>query len=277
MEDVEAAALASHGGLPEYDDPPVVEVALAVEFKHSMEIRSLDLVPLTIAWSDLLPHAKERSLQSRKGYIHDDELLDALFGIEETASYPPRLWMHNDAGDQVVQVQHDRLVVNWLKREGQYPRYVSIRERLRDSWERLVGVCGELGLDEPIPYLCEAQYINQLGPDQGWSSPEDTARLIALWRGLEDGGYLPRNHLSSFSFHCHFPEQREGSLSIDGFCSGDPETEMKMTMNLTAHGRALSEDFESALEFMDYAHIWIVEGFTAITTEIAHDIWGRTR
>ena len=277
MEDTGAAALANQGGLPEYGRPPVVEVALAIEFKHAIEFRSLDLVPLTIAWSDLLPHAKERPLQSRKGYMHDDEFLDALFGIEKTASYPPRLWMQNDAGDQVVQIQHDRLVVNWLKGEGQYPRYVTIRDRLCDSWERLAGVCEELGLDEPIPNLCEAQYINQLGPEQGWNSPEDTSRLIALWRGLEDGGYLPRDYLSSFSFHCHFPDQREGSLTIDGFCSGGQEAEMKMTMHLTAHGRALSEDFESALEFMDYAHRWIVEGFTAVTTENAHDIWERKR
>lgn len=269
--------MSNQGGLPEYDRPPVVEVALAVEFKHSIDIRSLDLGLLASAWSDLLPRAEERPLQSQTGYTHDDELLDTLFGIEETASYPPRLWMQNGAGDQVVQIQHDRLVVNWLKGEGRYPRYVSIRDRLCDSWERLGGVCNELGLDEPIPYLCEAQYINQLGSDQGWSSPEDTARLITLWRGLEDGGYLPRDHLSSFTFHCHFPDQRDGSLTIDGFCSGDPEGEMKMTMNLTAHGRALSEDFESALQFMDCAHRWIVEGFTAVTTEYAHDIWGRTR
>ena len=272
--------MASDSRLPEYDRPPVTEVALTVTFERAAEFGALDLAALAKRWEDILPRAEEEPLLPHMGYRSDDDFLEAMFGIEETANYPPRLWLQNDSGNQVVQIQYDRLVVNWLKGDDakeDYPRYTKIRARLVDSWKRLIDACVELGSDEPVPHLCEVKYINHLGSEQGWSHPRDTERLIRVWSGLEEGSFLPQDHLSLFSFHCHFPEQRAGSLTIDGMCSGDPEGETSMELCLTARGYALEEDFDSALDFMDYGRRWIVEGFTDITTETAHEIWGRTR
>ena len=269
--------MADQSQLPEYDQPPVVEVALAVEFKQSVNFRALDLGRLADAWKDILPHAEERPLLPRMG-LPSEDLLDTLFEIEETASNPPRLWLQNHSGDRVAQIQHDRLVVNWRKGDlgGEYPRYETIRESIQDSWRRLTTACSELGHDEPIPSLCEVQYVNQLGAEQGWNSPQDTENLIVPWSGIGDDEFLPHDHLSGFGLHCHFPEERDGWLTIDGWTSGDSETKM-MTLGLTSRGRALSEDLDSALSFMDTAHVWIVRGFTAVTTSEAHKIWRRTR
>ena len=269
--------MAEQSPLPEYARPPVVEVALAVEFEHAVNFSALDLGRLAAAWADTMPNAEERPLLPRMGFPSED-LLDTLFEIEETANNPPRLWLQNGAGDRVVQIQHDRLVVNW--RKGQlgepYPRYEAIREMLQDAWQRLIAVCADLGRAKPKPSLCEIQYINKLGPEQGWNSPQDTEQLIVPWNGIEDNSLLPSDHLCAFQLHCHFPEDREGWLEIDGWTAGGSEA-MAMTLNLTSRGRALSEDLESALDFLDVAHVWIVRGFTAVTTPEAHAIWRRTR
>ena len=270
--------------LPEYDRPPVVEVALAVEFEQAIAFRSLDLGRIADAWADSLPRAEERPMLPRMESPDDelvDDLLDTLFDIEEPVR-PPRLWLQNDEGDQVVQVQRDRLVVNWRKEgSGDYPRYKIVRDRLQDAWHRLVGVCSDLGYDTPIPELCEIQYINHIGMDQGWSSPQDTAKLIVPWRGIKNPSYIPSNHLCQFSLHCHFPEDREGWLNVDGWTTSTPTDEdpnaMRMVLNLTSRGHALSEDFDSALDFFDVAHVWIVQGFTAITSPDAHDTWRRSQ
>ncbi|MXX64086.1 MAG: TIGR04255 family protein [Acidimicrobiia bacterium] len=269
--------MADQSPLPEYGRPPVVEVALAVEFKQSVNFSALELGRLANAWADIFPCAEERPLLPRMG-LPSEDLLDTLFEIEETASNPPRLWLQNDAGDRVAQVQHDRLVVNWRKSDigGEYPRYESIRESIRDSWRRLTRASAELGHDEPVPFLCEVQYINHLGAAQGWISPENTARLIVPWRGMGDNNFLTQDYLDGFSLHCHFPKERDGWLTIDGWTSNDSGTKM-MTLSLTSRGRALSEDLNTALEFMDTAHAWIVRGFTAVTTPEAHKIWRRTR
>ena len=261
--------------LPDYDQPPVVEVALAIEFKQSVNFGALDLGQFATAWEDILPCAEERPLLPPMGLPAED-LLDTLFEIEETASNPPRLWLQNDSGDRVTQIQHDRLVVNWRKgaSELEYPRYGTIRESMQTSWHRLTAECAKLGHNEPVPFLCEVQYINHFGENQGWNSPQSTARLIVPWRGMGDDAFLPQNHLSSFGLHCHFPEERDGWLTIDGWTSDSPESKM-MTLSLTSRGRALSEDLDSALNFMDTAHVWIVRGFTAVTTSEAHKLWRR--
>ena len=158
--------MADRSQLPEYGQPPVVEVALAIEFKQSVDFSALDLRRLADAWKDVLPRAGERPLLPRMG-LPSENLLDTLFEIEETTSNPPRLWLQSEAGDRVAQIQHDRLVVNWRKgsQAGDYPGYEIIRESLQDSWRRLADVCAELGHDEPTPFLCEVQYINHLGAE----------------------------------------------------------------------------------------------------------------
>ena len=268
--------------LPEYERPPVVEVALAIEFEQAVGFRSLDLGRLAAAWADSLPQADERPLLPRMESPDDDlvdDLLDALFEVEEPV-VPPRLWLQNEVGDQVVQIQRDRLVVNWRKEgSGGYPRYKTVRDRLQDAWLRLVDVCNDLDYDAPIPDLCEIQYINNIGMDQGWNSPQDTAKLVVPWQGIDGKGYIPSNHLCQFSLHCHFPEDREGWLNIDGWTTSAPTDDdshaMRMMLNLTSRGHALSDDFESALDFFEMAHVWIVRAFTEITSPEAHDTWGR--
>ena len=273
--------------LPEYAHPPVVEVALAIEFEQPVGFRSLDLGRLADAWVDgeAWPVAEERPLlPPMDPPSDDDDLLDSLLNaLTGTAEPPPRLWLQNDAGDRVVQIQHDRLVVNWRKSDahGDYPRYGTVREQLRDAWQQLVTVCTkQLGLDEPIPSLCEIQYVNHITSDYGWVSPNSTAQLMVPWHGLDTSDFFAANHLNQFSVHCHFPQDREGWLTIDCWTSHSPlddsdDSSPPMFLKLTARGEAESADFNSALGFFDVAHRWIVEGFTEITTSEAHKIWRR--
>ena len=273
--------------LPEYERPPVVEVALAIEFDEPVGFRSLNLGLIAAGWSDWLPLAEERPPLPRMGPPTEDlldDLVDSLFGLDSSAlEEPPRLWLQNEVGDQVVQIQRDRLVVNWRK-EGasSYPRYRFVRAMLQDSWDRLTGLCGGLGYETPTPDLCEMQYINHIGNEQGWISSQDTARLIVPWHGVEDNEFLPAEHLCRFSMHCHFLADREGWLDIDGWTTsvvdddGDLDSE-RLVLNLTSRGHALLNDFESALAFFDVAHVWIVRGFTAVTSPLAHETWGRTQ
>lgn len=273
--------------LPEYERPPVVEVALAIEFDEPVGFRSLDLGRIAAEWSDDLPLAEERPPLPRMGPPTEDlldDLVDSLFELDSSAlEEPPRLWLQNEIGDQVVQIQRDRLVVNWRKEgAGNYPRYGFVRDLLQDSWNRLTRICGVLSSEAPVPDLCEAQYINHIGAEQGWNSPRDTARLIVPWHGVEDSEFLPTTHLCGFNMHCHFSADQEGWLDIDGWTtsvmSADNEpTSERLILNLTSRGHALRNDFDSALVFFDVAHGWIVRGFTEVTSPLAHEIWGRTQ
>ena len=260
--------------LPEYERPPVVEVALAIQLEGSIGFRSLDLAVLADRWSDDHPVRQERAPLPMMSPDPDEPGVSLEVSDEAPT---PRLWLQNDAGDRVVQLQHDRITVNWQKggRNDPYPRYTTIRESLIEAWRRLTQAVEDLQLSVPPPSICEVLYVNHLGPDQGWRTAEDTAGLLAPWRGQASDDFLPENPHQGFLLHYHLPDER-GWLNVDAWSTDERTDERLMVLTLLARGPASSPDLDGALDFMDLAHEWIVRGFTSVTTAAAHRRWGRT-
>ena len=261
--------------LPEYARPPVVEVALAIQLDRAIGFRSLDAAAIAAAWADDLPVVEERAQLPMMGPDPDDpEVTLDVSDQPET----PRLWLQNEAGNRVLQIQQDRVVVNWRKGgpDDPYPRYTTIRKLLAAAWDRLTRTMQRLEFDMPPPSICEVLYVNHLGADQGWNSAEDTAALVAPWSGSMSDGFLPTDRHEGFLLHFHLPDGG-GWLDIDGWTTDARVDQRIMVLTLTSRGRALSPDLEGALAFMDSAHEWIVRGFTSVTTPRAHDEWRRAR
>lgn len=259
--------------LPEYERPPVVEVALAIQLEGSIGFRSLDLAAIAGGWADALPHVEERAPLPMMGPEPQDP--DVTLEVSDEAN-TPRLWLQDAVGNRVLQIQQDRIVVNWRKggTDDPYPRYDTIRDSLVDAWGRLTGAMSDLGLALPPPSICEVVYVNHLGAIQGWRSAEDTARLLAPWDGSMHDDFLPTDRHEGFVLHYHLPEGR-GWLDIDGWTSDTRSNDRIMVLTLTSRGRASSSDLGGALDFMNLAHEWIVRGFTSVTTSFAHEKWGR--
>jgi len=47
-------------------------------------------------------------------------------------------------------------------------------------------------------------------------------------------------------------------------------------LTLSAKGRPTGSSVEDILAWLDRGREWVVRGFAALTTEAAHDHWGRT-
>src|SRR6266849_9126856 len=112
--------------LPAFDNPPVVEVASSVQFGT---IPGLDAVRLGLLWSayrDDYPRTEQYP-----PLPHEIESFGApspsqvMFSMASMIS--PRCWFLNgEKGTRMLQVQHDRFVLNWRKLdidEEQYPHY----------------------------------------------------------------------------------------------------------------------------------------------------------
>ena len=123
-------------GLPEYARPPVVEVALAIQLDAAIGYRSLDLAGIASHWAKEYPNVEERTPLPMMGF--DSDTPDVTLDVSDETE-TPRLWLQNNAGDRVVQLQQDRIVVNWKQgsNDKTYPRYTSIREALLDAWQRM--------------------------------------------------------------------------------------------------------------------------------------------
>jgi uncharacterized protein (TIGR04255 family) len=239
----------------------VTEVALTVQLEDAIGFRMLDLASIANAWADDLPDVSERRHLPRF-YGHEDvEMPDT-----------PRLWLRNDSGNRVLQLQQDRIAVNWAKADtgDEYPRYETIRAFLVDAWHRLEAIVDDLGLAMPLPHMCRLRYANELRASQGWRSESDTVDLIAPWKLAMSDDFLPVP--AGLIMHLHIPDDR-GSLDIHGWHSD----EELFALVLESEVWPSAPDLDGVLKGMDLAHEWIVRGFTSATTPEAHSLWERSQ
>src|SRR5688500_8008989 len=117
--------------LPEFDNPPVVEVALSVQFEKLEGLRVPQLGRIWHAFRNRFPRTEEQMPL---------EPAFEQFGVPTTgkpevrvelSSVPttPRVWFLNEQGTELVQIQQDRFVRNWRKQtdDEAYPRYEYLR------------------------------------------------------------------------------------------------------------------------------------------------------
>lgn len=259
--------------LPEYGRPPVTEVALTVQLDDAIGFRCLDLAAIAACWEEDLPDVQERDRLPRLGA--DPEDLDTTLNPIDICE-TPRLWLQNESGDHVLQIQQDRIAVNWSKNEvdADYPRYETIRDFMVEAWKRLEVKLHEFGLTMPSPSVCQVMYVNELGASQGWRSSSDTARLISPWDGSMSDDFLPNNRHEDLLMHFHLPDH-QGWMNINGRTADLDERIFLLTF--LSEGWPLSPDLDGVLRFMDLAHEWIVKAFTSVTTREAHREWRRVR
>ncbi len=112
------------GKFPEYDNPPVTEVVIGVQFKA---LQAFTAVHPGIYWQKVRNSYPKVNIQPPLSPVLE------LFGDEkpkmeaQLSPIPPlpRCWFLDDSQNRLVQIQPDRFLHNWKKVTGQeeYPRY----------------------------------------------------------------------------------------------------------------------------------------------------------
>lgn len=257
----------SESGLPEYDSPPVVEVALTVQFEDSFDMDEATVDALAKAWPE---------------YELERRAVLPVIGLEPSPTDRPddgaeleRLWLSAKDGQQVVQIQHDRLAVNW-KRDSldeTYPRFTWLRDFFLDAWHRF----NQVSSIELCPDICQVLYVNHIGAESGWHGVGDTSEILTSWRGDTSDEFLPEPEIAATYLHYHIPDPGQW-LDIEAGPIRPAEDEDRvLAIYVASRGWTDSPDLDGALAVLDLAHEWIVRGFTSVTTTAAHQRWGRTR
>ncbi len=250
-------------GFPTFDRPPVVEVGLIAQFTEPLPWKHVDA--FAAAWPDYERH-------SRQVLTRMDLLPESGATADEDAP-GERLWLENAPGSRVVQIQPDRLMVNWSDDDPteDYPRYAQIREFFEKAWQHVESVAGT-----PLePDICEVFYLNYITAQNGWTGPEDTVSIVAPWSGEMSNDFLPEPYTAATYLHFHVPEPCQwldieiGPLNV--------EEERMLVIHLASRGLAPSLGLNGALAVLNAAHEQIVKGFVSLTTEHAHAIWGLER
>ena len=271
--------------IPEFEDPPVVEVAISLQFRTLERMQSAHA---GMFWTQM----------RRLGFCHIEDHGELEPTIEEFVTPPnsrmgvrvqsyddapplPRVWFLNDARNELVQLQRDRLIVNWRQgaRAEAYPRYRNIIEQFKHALEELKEFTTKEKLGEIAPTQCEITYVNHLIANAGWSDHGDVEQVVTMWGAEYSDTYLPKPEDVALAVRFRMTDDSgrlAGRLHVHlkpAYRSADGKPIVILT--LTARGEPSPRDFVGAFRLFEQEHEWIVRGFTSITTKNMHMIWRR--
>ena len=133
--------------------------------------------------------------ESRRGDFPTHELHPPLSdaGVFRLGGPPTlRAWLVSDSGDTVVQIQNDRVYVNWRRRKEEYPHFASHdgREGLRDKalreFELFCAFCQTRIGARPTLQRLELTKIDHLDKGRDFKDLVDLASLLKVTKVFED-------------------------------------------------------------------------------------------
>ena len=267
--------------LPDFANPPLIEVALAVQFEPLTALRSLHLGLLWKRFQDSFPRTEEhppRDLTVERFGVPTPPKMEVRF---ETTLPVPRYWFLNEAGTELIQVQQDAFVHNWRKvGEGEeYPRYEYIRERFRAELDTFSQFLAQERLGDLVPNQCEVTYINNIVSGQGWERHGQIGEVLRVWTSRYSDAFLSEPEDVRHAVRFVIPDGAGnplGRLHITSqpayrITDGRPI----LVLKLTARGKPEGEGIEGVLRFLNTGREWIVRGFASITSPGMHEIWRR--
>ena len=183
-----------------------------------------------------------------------------------------RTWFVNNVGDELIQIQNDRFIKNWRKRDDDYPRYESfIKPAFARDFAEFQTFLAQEKFGEVRINQCEVTYVNHIVAGEGWSDWNEIEKVFTFWK------QPPKEHpgpAEDVGFNARFPilgPNREfiGRLHLDVQPAIRTNDNKPMyVMNLTARGM-----YGSGVEFFDVGHRCVVKSFERLTTDYMHKSW----
>lgn len=270
--------------LPSFAAPPVTEVVVAVAFRP---LDGLSVPRIGHLWAEEFEEEFSRAEEhapydppiERLDQSIPASVIDFRFGVEFPA---PRVWLLNESGDEIVQIQRNYFACNWRKVQPntKYERWESRRSSFQGSFSRLGSFVSRHGLGEIRPTQCEVTYVNHIEAGEGWSSHADVRsifRFVGDSANKSEGFY---GRLEQMAFGAQYQIDKEGKPIGRLHVAASPglrhsDNSPLYQLQLTARGRPLSAGAEGILSFADEGRKAIVTAFAAMTTPGMHKIWRR--
>lgn len=259
-------------GLPSFSRPPVAEVVVGVEFEPIPQLGAVGLVRLADRWADEYPTVTEVPALPPtfgRGSMLPPEALG-----DDVATLVPmlRLWLISKSNDFLVQIQNDRLLLNWrrIAEEHNYPRYRSaLRDRFAGLWGDFKSYLESIGGGPARTTFVESTFVNRYVtvPGPAESSQAGLSFVNALPAAMPGAGQ-----------ELHFQVVRDlgdGQLTVKGspgLHDGRSIYNLHLVTKLQTSG---SPDIGDILPVLDRAHDCSVTAFGATTSDEKHQAWHR--
>lgn len=276
-----AVADKSSDPLPEYRNPPVIEVVCGLTFTP---LQRFQAVHIGLLWEQIrsgFPKVEEHPPLTTQ--VEQLDLPTAPTSEFELMATPPlpRVWFLDEPGNGILQVQRDALLHNWrkLSPEDQYPRFKNVFASFTKHLETFTRFVADNQLGAITPVQCELTYVNHIFPNALWSEGKSVGVLFPdfAWNDSTKR-FLPIYEGSNWRSAFRLPD-RLGRLHANlqlGVLR--PTGKALLALEMKARGVTDPNSLERMASWFEVAHEWIVRGFTDMTSERAQkELWGRTR
>jgi uncharacterized protein (TIGR04255 family) len=260
-----------------FEHPPLVELALSVQFSPLTKLRVTHLGLLWQRFKARFDRVEEQPPLER--FVEDfGEPKPVTFEIS-LAPLPlfPRVWFLNAEGNELIQVQRDLFAHNWRKSKSGdvYPSYRAVRDTFAEEFGAFLRFVEEQGLGGVEPDHVAVTYVDHV-------STENFGRLGVLLNTWSRDYADPR-----------MGEPEEASCALRFMmkdASGKPfgriymdlkpgyrreDKQRLFIMQTVGRGRPSRKGVEGVLETMDSIHRLVVDCFLSITRPEMHAAWGK--
>ena len=266
--------------LPRFRKPPVAEVVLGVQFPSILSPAHLGLYyeKVKLRFPKIQVHPPVFSVIETFGTsaIPGPQF---TFTAGTTAGTQARMWFLSEDDNFLIQLQSDRLIVNW--RTGPqgtpYPHFDAVKAVFANALDELEALLKDEKLSLAVNQ-CEVVYINPiLTATTGVpiSEPQRIFRVCSAERGSE--WEEPLEHISCNARYLLKDEAGTpyGRLTVTLASGATADQSPAFQLELTARGLPQGAGREGIVAFHNHGHRAIVRCFAAITTPEMHKLWER--
>jgi uncharacterized protein (TIGR04255 family) len=262
--------------LPRFRKPPVSEVALGVQFPAI-----LNPIHLGLFYQRVKPRFPKIQMQSPVLPVFETFGTGGQPGPQFAFAnaMQPRMWFLSDDDNFLIQLQSDRLLVNWRSgpQAAPYPHFDAVQKVFTDALDALESVAQDENIGIPVNQ-CEVVYINPiLTTTTGVpiSEPQRIFRICSAERGSE--WQEPLEHISCNARYLLKDQTGTpyGRLTVTLGSGTAADNSPAFQLELTARGFPQEDGRAGIVAFHKQGHLAIVRCFAAITTPEMHEFWER--
>ena len=261
--------------LPDFAEPPLDEVVLGVQFEPVSGYSAVYAKDIWELFRSEFPKVQEQPILPPQfetfGGANAQASLEIHLGEAPVGS---RLWFLSEDESHLLQFQSDRFITNWRKRPDlpPYPRFEEIAKAFENNLTKLerhfwANFKHQININQ-----AEVTYINII-------LIEDYSEACEWFSLLKDG------NLNIDTLNMGFGEvvkSRTGEPfarlyhKIESARSVNSE-QRAFRLSLTYKGKPAGNNIASAMIFLADAREAVVTRFADITTDKAHQSWGRKK
>lgn len=262
--------LMSPNAAPNFKLPPVIERVLGV---HFAPIENWGVPHFGLLWQTMRTDYPKFSVQPP---IASAAELESNFLRLDFRSEPDiRCWFLSETDDELIQVQRDRFLLNWRRRESRdYPRYSpDLRNTFLSRWKAFTDFLKSENLQQPHVIQCEVTYINHIPQGDGWQVAADWDKVFTICNPLRSESSLPLPESRRFALSYLLPNEL-GSLTASATrVLRGTDSKVVIQFEISARGKPERATADAIFDWLDEAHEWVVRSFDDLTMPAMHERW----